>query len=133
MYVSPHLGVKPIIHQSELGTCSSLLTSNIEYGDIMIGFFSILQHFPQNSIKICFHIIFSHWLSKLDVQMYCYSQIILFVDFKYRIWWYHDWIFFNPTTFCWYILIVSVRIHVQCRKKVYIWADRLFYKPIFYL
>jgi hypothetical protein len=45
MYVSPHLGVKPIIHQSELGTCSSLLTSNIEYGDIMIGFFSILQLF----------------------------------------------------------------------------------------
>ena len=24
-----------------------------------------------------------------------------FVDFKYRIWWYHDWIFFNPTTFSW--------------------------------
>ena len=22
-----------------------------------------------------------------------------FVDFKYRIWWYHDWIFFNPTNF----------------------------------
>jgi len=22
-----------------------------------------------------------------------------FVDFKYRIWWYHYWIFFNPTTF----------------------------------
>jgi hypothetical protein len=25
----------------------SLLTSNIEYGDIMIGFFSILQIFPR--------------------------------------------------------------------------------------
>jgi hypothetical protein len=24
-----------------------------------------------------------------------------FVDFKYRIWWYHDWIFFNPTNFSW--------------------------------
>jgi hypothetical protein len=23
-----------------------------------------------------------------------------FVDFKYRIWWYHDWIFFNATNFC---------------------------------
>ena len=22
-----------------------------------------------------------------------------FVDFKYRIWQYHDWIFFNPTIF----------------------------------
>jgi hypothetical protein len=27
-------------------TCGSLSTSNIEYGDIMIGFFSILQIFP---------------------------------------------------------------------------------------
>jgi hypothetical protein len=27
-------------------SCSSLLTSNIEYGDIMIGFFSILQIVP---------------------------------------------------------------------------------------
>jgi hypothetical protein len=27
-------------------TTGSLLTSNIEYGDIMIEFFSILQHFP---------------------------------------------------------------------------------------
>jgi hypothetical protein len=27
-------------------SCSSLLTSNIVYGDIMIGFFSILQIFP---------------------------------------------------------------------------------------
>jgi hypothetical protein len=34
-------------------------------------------NFPQNSINICFHIFFSHYLSKLDVQMYCYSQIIL--------------------------------------------------------
>ena len=24
-----------------------------------------------------------------------------FVDFKYRIWWYHDRIFFNPTNFSW--------------------------------
>ena len=24
-----------------------------------------------------------------------------FVDFKYRIWWYYDWIFFNPTHFFW--------------------------------
>jgi hypothetical protein len=35
---------------SELGTCSSLLTSNIEYGDIMIGFFSILQLFAAKQI-----------------------------------------------------------------------------------
>jgi hypothetical protein len=27
-------------------SCGSLSTSNIEYGDIMIGFFSILQLFP---------------------------------------------------------------------------------------
>ena len=41
-----------------------------------------------------------------------------FVDFKHRIWWYHDWIFFNPTLFSWLILIVSVRIHVQCTYKI---------------
>jgi hypothetical protein len=34
-------------------------------------------NFPRNSINICFHIIFSHCISKLDVQMYCYTQIIL--------------------------------------------------------
>ena len=41
-----------------------------------------------------------------------------FVDFKYSIWRYHDCIFFNPTIYSWYILIVSVRIHVQCTHKI---------------
>ena len=34
------------IKNLKISSCSSLLTSNIEYGDIMIGFFSILQLFP---------------------------------------------------------------------------------------
>ena len=52
------------IKNFKISSCTSLLTSNIEYGDIMIGFFSILQFFPGN------------------------------------------------------ILIVSVRIHVQCTHKI---------------
>ena len=33
------------LKKKKISSCSSLLTSNIEYGDIMIGFFSILQLF----------------------------------------------------------------------------------------
>jgi hypothetical protein len=32
-----------ILRILKISSCSSLLTSNIEYGDIMIGFFSILH------------------------------------------------------------------------------------------
>ena len=35
-----------ILRILKISSCTSLLTSNIEYGDIMIGFFSILQFFP---------------------------------------------------------------------------------------
>jgi hypothetical protein len=35
-----------ILRIYKMSSCSSLLTSNIEYGDIMIGFVSILQIFP---------------------------------------------------------------------------------------
>ena len=34
-----------ILRIFKISSCTSLLTSNIEYGDIMIGFFSILQFF----------------------------------------------------------------------------------------
>jgi hypothetical protein len=35
-----------ILRILKISSCGSLSTSNIEYGDIMIGFFSILQIFP---------------------------------------------------------------------------------------
>jgi hypothetical protein len=35
-----------ILRILKISSSSSLLTSNIEYGDIMIGFFLILQIFP---------------------------------------------------------------------------------------
>ena len=35
-----------ILRILKISSCNSLLTSNIEYGDIMIGFLSILQFFP---------------------------------------------------------------------------------------
>ena len=35
-----------ILRILKISSCTSLLTSNIEYGHIMIGFFSILQFFP---------------------------------------------------------------------------------------
>ena len=66
-----------------LGTnCAPLLANlyaKIWFIDIQVLEFLMVQdyNFPQNSINICFHIIVSHCLSKLDVQMYCYSQIIL--------------------------------------------------------
>ena len=37
-----------ILRILKISSCTSLLTSNIEYGDIMIGFFSILQFVPGN-------------------------------------------------------------------------------------
>ena len=58
---------------------NSIKYAKIWFIDIQVLEYLIVQdyNFPQNSINICFHIIFSHCLRKLDVQTYCYSQIIL--------------------------------------------------------
>jgi hypothetical protein len=44
------------------------------------------------------HIILKIWLILRILKI---SSLHQFVDFKYRIWRYHDWIFFNPTIFSW--------------------------------
>jgi hypothetical protein len=68
---------------------NSIKYAKIWFIDIQVLEYLIVQNynFPQNPINICFHIIFSHCLSKLDVQMYCYSQIILWdMKSKLTIW-----------------------------------------------
>jgi hypothetical protein len=61
---------------------NSIKYAKIWFIDIQVLEFLMVQNynFPQNSINICFHIICSHCLRKLDVQMYCYKSYFCIFD-----------------------------------------------------
>jgi hypothetical protein len=57
-------------------------------------------------LAICYWMCFCsrrayHIENMVDIKNFKNVIMQQFVNFKYRIWWYHDWIFFNPTNFFW--------------------------------